>query len=72
MGFTEKVTIRLTCYQIQVLSELREKLGCSFSLMIRTIVGDFLTRNEERIERLIESNNNEDKLFEDDALDTEA
>lgn len=63
---TNKVTIRLNNYQLQVLTELREKLGCSFSLMIRTIVGDFLTRNEERIERLIESNNNEDKLFDDD------
>ncbi len=66
---TEKVTIRLTPYQVQVLTELRDKLGCSFSLMIRTIVGDFLTRNEERIERLIESKNNDDKMFEDDALD---
>lgn len=70
-GFTEKVTIRLTCRQIQVLTELREKFGASFSLMIRTIVGSWLTTNEEIIEHVLTStdNNNNLKLFEDDAND---
>ena len=53
--YTEKITIRLTPGQVQVLSELRDKFGCSFSLMIRTIVSDFLTKNEDRIERIITS-----------------
>lgn len=66
-GFTEKVTIRLTCRQIQVLTELREKFGCSFSLMIRTIVGSWLTTNEEIIESaLSRTDNNNLNLFEDD------
>lgn len=63
--YTQKVTIRLTPEQVQVLTELRESLGCSFSLMIRTIVGDFLTRNEQRIENIIDTKNNGEKLFDD-------
>ena len=63
--YTQKVTIRLSPDQVQVLTELRETLGCSFSLMIRTIVGDFLTRNEDRIEEIICNKNNGEKLFDD-------
>lgn len=63
--YTQKVTIRLTPEQVQVLTELRDTLGCSFSLMIRTIVGDFLKRNEERIEHIIDTKNNGEKLFDD-------
>lgn len=63
---TEKVTIRLTPYQVQVLEELRDKLGCSFSLIIRTIVGSWLTTNEEIIEGVLtREDNNDHKLFED-------
>lgn len=70
--YTEKITIRLTPRQIQVLTELREKFGASFSLMIRTIVGSWLTTNEEIIESVLTSTekNNEVKLFEDDANDS--
>lgn len=64
--YTQKVTIRLTPEQVQVLTELRDTLGCSFSLMIRTIVGDFLTRNEQRIENIIDTKNNGEKLFDKD------
>lgn len=69
--YTEKITIRLTPRQIQVLTELREKFGASFSLMIRTIVGSWLTTNEEIIEHVLTStdNNNSLNLFEDDAND---
>lgn len=49
----DKITIRLSPRQLQVLDELKQKLGCNYSLLIRTMVGDFLTRNEERLERLI-------------------
>ena len=63
---TEKVTIRLTPYQVQVLEELRDKLGCSFSLIIRTIVGSWLTTNEAIIESVLtREDNNDQKLFED-------
>lgn len=65
--YTEKITIRLTPRQIQVLTELRQKYGASFSLMIRTIVGSWLTTNEEIIESaLSQDDNNVIKLFEED------
>ena len=68
--YTEKITIRLTPRQIQVLTELREKYGASFSLMIRTIVGSWLTTNEEIIESALSNTDNNDiKLFEEDADD---
>lgn len=68
--YTEKITIRLTPRQIQVLTELREKYGASFSLMIRTIVGSWLTTNEEIIESaLSRTDNNDIKLFEEDGND---
>lgn len=65
---TQKVTIRLHPNQVQVLEELRTKLGCSFSLMIRTIVLDFLTRNEDALERIITSNE-DNNIFDENADD---
>lgn len=49
----EVVTIRLTPGQIQVLTELRDALGCSIAVIIRAIISDFLTRNEETLEGII-------------------
>lgn len=53
----EKITIRLDNYQLQCLKELKDKLNCSYSLMIRTIIGDFLTKNETSIDRIIDNDN---------------
>ena len=52
----ERITIRLTNYQMQCLTELKESLGTTYSLLTRTIIGDFLTKNEDYIEKIIESN----------------
>lgn len=49
----DKITIRLSPNQRLVLDELKAKLGCNYSLLIRTIISDFLTRNEERLDRLV-------------------
>ena len=49
----EKLTLRLKPRQYQVLCELRDALGCNISLIVRAIVGDFLTRNEDILERII-------------------
>ena len=49
----EKLTIRLKPGQWQVINELTEALGCSTAIIIRAIVSDFLTRNEEILERII-------------------
>lgn len=49
----QRVTVRLTPYQMQCLKELSESLNTSYSLLIRSIIGDFLTKNEDALERII-------------------
>ena len=65
----ERVTVRLNCYQMQCLKELSASLNTSYSLLIRSIIGDFLSRNEETLERIITKKEIEDanpKLTEED------
>ena len=56
----ERVTVRLNCYQMQCLKELSTSLNTSYSLLIRSIIGDFLNRNEETLERIITNKQLED------------
>ena len=49
-----RLTIRLTPNQMLVLEELKEVLNCNISLLIRTIVGDWLTKNEDAIYQIID------------------
>lgn len=60
----ERVTVRLTCYQMQCLKELSTSLNTSYSLLIRSIIGDFLTKNEEALERIITNKQLEDANLE--------
>ena len=65
----ERVTVRLNCYQMQCLKELSTSLNTSYSLLIRSIIGDCLNRNEETLERIITNKQLEDadtKLTEED------
>ena len=65
----ERVTVRLNCYQMQCLKELSTSLNTSYSLLIRSIIGDFLNRNEETLERIITNKQLEDadtKFTEED------
>lgn len=48
----ERITIRLTPNQMQCLKELTQSLGTSYSLLVRTIIQDFITRNEDTLERI--------------------
>ena len=57
MNKKDRISIRLTPYQNQVLTELSTSLNTSISMLVRTIVGDFITRNEEVLERLVMKNN---------------
>lgn len=54
MNRKERISVRLTPYQNQVLTELSTALDTSVSMLVRTIVGDFISRNEERLENIIE------------------
>ena len=38
---------------MQVLSELTQALDTSYSMLVRSIVSDFLTKNEDQLERII-------------------
>lgn len=49
----ERVTVRLNCYQMQCLKELSESLNTSYSLLIRSIIGNFLYQNEDALEHII-------------------
>ena len=49
----QRITVRLTENQMQVLSELTQALNTSYSMLVRSIVCDFLTRNEDQLERII-------------------
>ena len=50
----KKLSVRLTDNQMVVLSDLSTALDVSISVLLRAIVLDFLTRNEERLERIID------------------
>ena len=56
MGKREKISIRITPNQSLVLAEMSEALGCTYSMMIRTILGDWIAKNEEYIDRIIDRN----------------
>ena len=48
------MSVRITPNQSLVLDELCETLGTSYSMLIRTIIGSWVTENEERIYKLID------------------
>lgn len=49
-----RISIRLSENQELVLREMSDALNTSISMMIRTIVGDWITKNEEQIYRIID------------------
>lgn len=51
---SNKISIRITPWQGQVLSEMCDSLGVGYSMLIRTIVGDWLQKHEEQIYRIID------------------
>jgi hypothetical protein len=67
----ERVTVRLTPYQMQCLRELSTTLDTSYSLLIRTIIGDFLTRNDEYLERITQEKNKNNANTEYDTEEEE-
>lgn len=56
----ERVTVRLTPGQMQCLKELSSNLNTSYSLLIRSIIQDFICRNEDTLERIITNKEIED------------
>lgn len=58
-GKREKISIRITPHQSLVLQEMCQAFGTSYSMLIRTIIGDWLTHNEEYIYHLIDNKKGE-------------
>lgn len=56
----QRITVRLTPNQMLCLKELKDSLGTSYSLLTRSIIQDFITRNEEHLEKIIVEKQNED------------
>ncbi len=48
-----RLTVRLNPNQMLVLDELTEALDVSHSQLVRAIILDFITQNEERLETII-------------------
>lgn len=48
-----RVTVRLSPNQMQCLNEMSELFNASYSQLIRMMVLDFLTKNDEAITRLL-------------------
>ena len=51
---SDKISIRITPNQALVLSEMSQALDTTYSMLIRTILGDWIAKNEDYIERIIE------------------
>lgn len=49
-----KISIRITPNQSLVLAEMSQALDTTYSMLIRTILGDWIAKNEDYIERIIE------------------
>ena len=67
----EKLTVRLTPNQIQVLTELKDLYHCSYSLLVRTIIGSWLTTNEQIIDLALTKHEDNPGLFDGDFDDPE-
>lgn len=55
----DRITVRLSNNQIQILEELRAKLHTNYSLLVRAILGDFISRNEDSIDRILTCDDHE-------------
>ena len=49
----DRLTVRLRPGEMLSLKELASKMKVSNSLLVRTIICDFLTRNEDTLERIM-------------------
>ena len=53
-GKKDRISIRITPNQSLVLQEMSTVLDTSVSMLIRTILGDWITKNEDYIYRIID------------------
>lgn len=63
-GKREKISIRITPHQSLVLAEMSQALNTTYSMLVRCIIGDWLTKNEEYLYKLIDKKIIENKQRE--------
>ena len=63
-----RVSVRLYPQQMQVLQELSNVLNANVSTIVRAVIGDWLKKNDEVLERIItgEQPFNKDWRFDDE------
>lgn len=61
----ERITVRLTPWQMQCLKELTSSLNTSYSLLVRSIIGDFLEKNNDALERITSNNKYPNAYYSD-------
>lgn len=71
MNNKPRLTIRLTPNQLQVLEELKDALGVNISMIVRTIILDFITRNETTINKIIDGEIEYENPFLNNYTETE-
>lgn len=59
----DRICVRLSPYQFQLLTELKDKIGTSYSMLIRTMVGGFIASHEDALERIITGQNIEEDAY---------
>lgn len=64
-----RVSLRLQPRQLQVLTELSEVLNAPISVMLRAIVLDWLTKNEDIVEEIISGEREFDKDWSKDIFE---
>jgi hypothetical protein len=58
----ERVTVRLSPSQMLCIKELSESLNTSYSLLIRSIIQDFISRNEDSLERIVQKKSKDNAI----------
>lgn len=61
----DRLSIRFSPNQLQVLTELKDKYQCSYSLLIRAIVGSWITSNEDALEQVLNNEDNDEDYAND-------
>ena len=59
----QRITVRLNPNQMQVLKEIKDALGVSYSMLTRTIILDFLQQHEDRLNTIVEEHLRTGKTF---------
>ncbi len=55
----------MTPYQHQVIRDLSESLNTSQSVLLRAIIGDWITAHEDYLDRVLNDEENNDEIMDD-------